>query len=120
MASPEEYRPFQRKVGEFPFWWKATQATVLAFFMTFFSFFDIPVFWPILLVYFIALFGLTMRNQISHMIKHKYIPISWGKTKYSGGGGNKGGNKKSNAAIPIVSTSEAIFKGSNNAMARTL
>jgi len=87
--------------------------------MTFFSFFDIPVFWPILLVYFIALFGLTMRNQISHMIKHKYIPISWGKTKYNT---NKNANKKNNAAIPIISTSEAIFKGSNNSnmMARTL
>jgi hypothetical protein len=69
----EEFRPFERKVGEFAFWWKATRASVVAFFMTFFSFFDIPVFWPILLGYFVVLFGLTMRNQISHMLKHRCV-----------------------------------------------
>ena len=37
--------------------------------MTFFSVFNIPVFWPILLLYFIALFVLTMKRQIKHMIK---------------------------------------------------
>ena len=37
--------------------------------MTFFSIFNIPVFWPILLLYFIALFFLTMKRQIKHMIK---------------------------------------------------
>ena len=50
--------------------------------MTFFKVFDVPVFWPILLIYFCALF-LTMKRQIKHMVKHKYVP--WvGKTKYSG------------------------------------
>ena len=38
-----------------------------------FPFFDIPVFWPILLVYFIILFVLTMRRQIAHMRKYKYV-----------------------------------------------
>lgn len=47
--------------------------------MTFFSMFDVPVFWPILLFYWIVLFVLTMRRQISHMIKYKYIPFSVGK-----------------------------------------
>ena len=37
---------------------------------------DLPVFWPILLVYFCALFFVTMRRQIRHMIKHRYIPFS--------------------------------------------
>jgi len=50
--------------------------------MTFFSFFDIPVFWPILLVYFIVLFVLTMKRQIKHMIKHKYVPFNLGKKRY--------------------------------------
>ena len=44
--------------------------------------FDIPVFWPILLIYFIALTFMTLRKQIAHMIKHKYVPWSWGKTQY--------------------------------------
>lgn len=40
------------------------------------------MFWPILLLYFIALFFLTMKRQIKHMIKHRYVPWSWGKTKF--------------------------------------
>ena len=51
---------------------------------TFFSMFDVPVFWPILLLYFCILFFVTMKRQIQHMIKHKYIPFSFGKKKYQG------------------------------------
>jgi len=56
-----------------------TKAFCIAFLMTFFSVFDVPVFWPILLCYWVVLFVLTMRRQIAHMIKHKYIPFSIGK-----------------------------------------
>ena len=56
-----------------------TKAFVIAFVMTFFSMFDVPVFWPILLCYWIVLFVLTMRRQIAHMIKYKYIPFNVGK-----------------------------------------
>jgi hypothetical protein len=56
-----------------------TKAFCIAFLMTFFSVFDVPVFWPILLCYWIVLFVLTMRRQIAHMIKYKYIPFSFGK-----------------------------------------
>lgn len=51
----------------------------MAFVMTFFSLFDVPVFWPILLCYWIVLFVLTMRRQIMHMIKYRYIPFNLGK-----------------------------------------
>ena len=56
-----------------------TKALCIAFVMTFFSVFDVPVFWPILLCYWIVLFVLTMRRQIAHMIKYKYIPLNIGK-----------------------------------------
>lgn len=79
----EEYRPFTRRVPEFKFWNSSTNAVVASIFMTFFKFFDIPVFWPILLIYFILLFVMTMRKQIAHMIKHKYVPVSWGKKTYN-------------------------------------
>jgi hypothetical protein len=46
---------------------------------TFFPVFDVPVFWPILLLYFFVLFFITMKRQIKHMIKHKYIPFDLGK-----------------------------------------
>ena len=70
-------------------------------FCTFFAVFDIPVFWPILLLYFLTLFAITMKRQIrvsvcrhathhdprlplQHMIKHGYVPWTRGKTRYSG------------------------------------
>lgn len=56
-----------------------TSAFFVAFLMTFFSMFDVPVFWPILLFYWLVLFIMTMRRQIAHMIKYKYIPFSIGK-----------------------------------------
>ena len=55
---------------------------LLAIPMTFFKAFDIPVFWPLLLVYFILIFGLVMRRQIQHMIKYHYLPWDAGKMKY--------------------------------------
>ncbi|XLT79303.1 hypothetical protein HN873_001056, partial [Arachis hypogaea] len=61
-----------------------TKAFCIAFVMTFFSAFDVPVFWPILLFYWVVLFTLTMRRQISHMIKYKYVPFTLGKQRYNG------------------------------------
>lgn len=70
---------------------------LIGFGMTFFSFFDIPVFWPILLVYWLMLFVLTMKRQIKHMIKHRYLPFTRGKQKYQrkGGGGENSGKEGS-------------------------
>lgn len=42
----------------------ATRATLIALFCTFSEVFDVPVYWPILVVYFFVLFTLTMRRQI--------------------------------------------------------
>ncbi|KAL5227449.1 hypothetical protein ABZP36_015714 [Zizania latifolia] len=56
-----------------------TKAFVIAFVMTFFSVFDVPVFWPILLCYWVVLFVLTMKRQIVHMLKYKYVPFNVGK-----------------------------------------
>lgn len=33
---------------------------------------------------------LTMKRQVKHMIKHKYVPWNWGKAKYKGGGSANG------------------------------
>mmetsp|Transcript_54733 Transcript_54733/g.108624 ORF Transcript_54733/g.108624 Transcript_54733/m.108624 type:complete len:181 (+) Transcript_54733:114-656(+) len=84
MSDSEEFRPFSRRLPEFKFWAGSARAVCTAFFMTFFEVFNIPVFWPILLLYFIALFFLTMKRQILHMYKHRYVPWSWGKAKYKG------------------------------------
>lgn len=42
----------------------STKATLIALICTFFEFCNIPVFWPILLLYFITLFLITMKRQI--------------------------------------------------------
>ncbi|CCE66001.1 hypothetical protein TPHA_0O00290 [Tetrapisispora phaffii CBS 4417] len=79
----EEFRPFIRRLPEFKFWYNAARATAASLLMSFFSIFNLPVFWPILLMYFILLFFLTMRRQIQHMMKYNYIPLDIGKKKYS-------------------------------------
>ncbi|KAJ1399126.1 RER1B-like protein [Ochromonadaceae sp. CCMP2298] len=86
-SNNEEFRPFARRLPEFKFWYQCGKAVLISLCMTFFSFFDIPVFWPILLLYFIVLFFITMKRQIKHMIKYRYVPFSFGKTTYAGGGG---------------------------------
>jgi hypothetical protein len=58
---------------------------LLAIFCTFFEVLNIPVFWPILLIYFLVLFTLTMKKQILHMIKHRYIPFDFRKPSFKGG-----------------------------------
>jgi len=79
----DEFRPFVRRLPEWQFWLSTTRSTVIAFFMTFSSMFDVPVYWPILVMYFCVLFVLTMRRQLQHMIKYRYIPFDWGrKTRY--------------------------------------
>ena len=83
-----EYRPFVRKLPEFKFWLRSTKSLFVSFAMTFFPMFDVPVFWPILLMYFVMLFTMTMKQQLKHMIKHKYVPFSWGKQTYRKGGNN--------------------------------
>lgn len=80
----EEFKPFIRRLPEFKFWEKTFYSTLVALVCSFIPFLDIPVFWPILVMYFIFLFILTMRKQIQHMMKFHYLPFDLGKTKYTG------------------------------------
>lgn len=81
--STDEFRPFMRRLPEFKFWYTSFKALVISLFLTLFSIFDIPVFWPVLVIYFFTLFFLTMRQRIAHMIQYKYVPFSHGKVKYT-------------------------------------
>lgn len=78
----DEFRPFVRRLPEFKFWYSLTKAVCIAFVLTFFSAFDVPVFWPILLFYWLVLFVSTMKRQIMHMVKYKYVPFTFGKQRY--------------------------------------
>lgn len=74
--------------------YSTTKAILIALFFTTSRAFDIPVYYPILLGYFVLLFVLTMRKQIQHMIKYKYVPFTIGKKSY-----------KPSATGPTVATS---------------
>mgnify|MGYP004702005333 FL=1 len=83
MKKNEDFRPFLRRLPEFHFWYLSFNATLLSIFCTVFRTLDIPVFWPILVIYFVVLFVLTMRRQIQHMIKFRYIPFDIGKKRFA-------------------------------------
>ena len=58
----EEFRPFIRRLPEFKFWHSATRAIGIGFACTWFEVFDVPVFWPVLVVYWLILFTLTSKQ----------------------------------------------------------
>ncbi|KAL1915808.1 uncharacterized protein VTP21DRAFT_6196 [Calcarisporiella thermophila] len=70
----EEMRPFIRRLPEFKFWYWSTRSILIAFVCTTMRAFDLPVVWQILLFYFIVLFGVTMRRQLQHMARYRYVP----------------------------------------------
>eukprot|EP01147_Barroeca_monosierra_P005333 gene5333-8854_t len=61
----EEFRPFVRRLPEWKFWVLAQRAIFVAFAATFFKVFDVPVFWPILVLYFLLLFAVSMKQRIA-------------------------------------------------------
>ena len=54
----------------------ATRATVASIVASFFEMFDVPVYWPILVVYFFVLFLLTMRRQIQYVLPSLPVPCA--------------------------------------------
>merc|ERR1711991_99458 len=80
-GTEDEFRPFERKLPEFKFWWACVRATIIAFLFTITRVTDIPVYWPILLIYFIVLFALTMKKEITKWIQLGYVP--WSRKKLS-------------------------------------
>jgi len=83
LPTSNDDKPWQPKLPEYMFWYSCCKACVICFCLTLFPIFNVPVFWPILLIYFLILFFLTMRRQIQHMIKYKYNPFFSGKKTYS-------------------------------------
>jgi len=69
--SNEEFKPFVRRLPEFKFWHSATRAVALGFACCWSEIFNLPVFWPVLVVYWLILVFLTMRRQIQSMIKYR-------------------------------------------------
>lgn len=64
----EEFRPFIRRLPEFKFWYSSTRAIAIGFVCTWFAVFDVPVFWPVLVVYWLILFCLTSKSDDYHSL----------------------------------------------------
>ena len=71
----QEFKPFVRRLPEFKFWHAATRAVALAFACCWSEIFNLPVFWPVLVVYWLILVFLTMRKQIQAMVKYRYVRL---------------------------------------------
>lgn len=109
----EEFRPFVRRLPEFKFWYSSTNATVIAIVATFFKFIDVPVFWPLLLLYFIILFVATMRRQWLDMKKLKYVPWDIGSKKVY----RSDPKRVSVARSPTTNSAAAVMNSSTRAAA---
>lgn len=81
-AVDDEFRPFMRRLPEFDFWWLAVRLVLVSFLTTFSSLFDIPVYAPILMIYFIIVSILTAKNLYRHMKKYNYNPFYIAKERY--------------------------------------
>ncbi|VDN16390.1 unnamed protein product [Dibothriocephalus latus] len=118
--SDGEFRPFMRLLSEIKFWKNCTFAVMLSIICTFFPILDLPVFWPILLLYFIILCYVTLQRQIAvslpfdftvpflfiftkqyseHMIKYRYMPFTYGKPRPL----SKGGSDTQPLTVEIIS-----------------
>lgn len=66
----EEFRPFIRRLPEFKFWHAATRMILIGFICSWFEIFNLPVFWPVLVVYWLILFTLTSKPtpNVSHSV----------------------------------------------------
>ncbi|UVC54247.1 hypothetical protein MACJ_003782 [Theileria orientalis] len=72
-----EFKPFLRQLNEFTFWLCGVRVTYIALLCLPFDFFDIEVYWPLLVLYFSCLFIVSFNEQIQNMIKYKYVPFNF-------------------------------------------
>lgn len=64
----DEFRPFIRRLPEFKFWHSATRAIAISFVCSWFEIFNLPVFWPVLVVYWLILFSLTSESPAKRVV----------------------------------------------------
>lgn len=82
--SGDETKPFIRRLPEFDYWLQSIKACIGAISATFFPIFNIPVFTPLLLIYFLGLVYLTAVRIRKHMDRYKYNPFFNAKKIYKG------------------------------------
>ncbi len=66
-----------------------TIALIASIGLSFVQILNIPVFWPLLVMYFIMVMLVAFKTKIAHMIRYRYLPIDIGKRRYTGKAGKK-------------------------------
>jgi len=77
--TPGDSKPLIRSVSEFKFWQGITIALLLSNVLISSEAFDLPVYWPFLLGYFVFLVGMTARKHMRHMEKYGYSITDFGR-----------------------------------------
>ena len=72
LDKPSESKPIVRKIGEFKLWKRLFLFSSISLFCSFFECFNLPVFWPILLFYFLLVMITISYKQYNHMKKYDY------------------------------------------------
>ncbi len=80
-VTKDEYRPMERKLPEFKFWQTATLSVLVVLASTASLATDIPVFWPVLILYFLVAVFVQCRMRVAHMLQHGYVPWDFGGKK---------------------------------------
>ena len=79
----DEYKGFQRKLGEMQLWTKCMVVTLIVDFLSCFKSMDVEVYVPILVFYFLVVTVVLCRRKLAHMSKHRYVPFELGKKSYA-------------------------------------
>jgi Rer1 family len=80
--SADESKPFMRRLPEFEYWYLSIRAISASLLASLFDVFNIPVYTPILVVYFVILVWLTAIKIRKHMEKYRYNPFTSAKKIY--------------------------------------
>ena len=78
----EDVKAWTPKGLEFKVWRSVLKVLLVGYGCTLFGVFDIPVFWPILVMYFLVLFVTLIGGRVQDMVSKKYVPWTTNKPKY--------------------------------------
>lgn len=67
-----DFKPYVRRLPEYDFWVFTSEIVGVSYFLTFFSFTSIPVFVPILIIYFVFILLMTFWKLYKHSRKFQY------------------------------------------------
>jgi len=77
-----EFRPFLRAIPEIRLWEGSSAALLGATLCTYCPPLNLPIYWPLLPVTFLAMVALMLHKQLEHMRKHNYVPWTAHKAVY--------------------------------------